>query len=48
MINGWIYTGLNAGMGLSIAVISMIGVPLALVWGILAWRLGKTHESKSN
>ena len=48
VINGWIYTGLNAGMGLSIAVISMIGVPLALVWGILAWRLGKTHESKSN
>ena len=45
VINGWIYTGLNAGMGLSIAV---IGVPLALVWGILAWRLGKTHESKSN
>ena len=48
VINGWIYTGLNAGMGLSIAVISMIGVPLALIWGILAWRLGKTHESKNN
>lgn len=48
VINGWIYTGLNAGMGLSIAVVSMIGVPLALIWGILAWKLGKTHESKNN
>tara|TARA_R110002096_G_scaffold309403_4_gene504129 strand:- start:178316 stop:179599 length:1284 start_codon:yes stop_codon:yes gene_type:complete len=46
VVNGWIYTVLNTAMGLSIGVIAMIGVPLAAIWGILAWRLGKTHEEK--
>ena len=46
VVNGWIYTGLNTAMGLSIGAIAMIGVPLAAIWGILAWRLGKTHEEK--
>jgi len=44
--NGWIYNALNSVMGLSISAIAMIGVPLAVIWGILAWRLGKTHEEK--
>lgn len=44
VINGWIYTGLNSVMGLSLGVIAMIGVPLAMIWGMLAWRLGKKHE----
>lgn len=44
VVNGWIYTGLNSMMGLSIAAIAMIGVPIAAIWGILAWKLGKVHE----
>lgn len=47
VVNGWIYTGLSSIMGLSIGVIAMVGVPLAAIWGVLAWRLGKTHEEKS-
>lgn len=46
VVNGWIYAGLNAALGLSIAAIALIGVPLAAIWGILAWRLGKAHEEK--
>lgn len=46
VVNGWIYTGLNSLMGLSIGAIALVGVPLAAIWGILAWRLGRTHEEK--
>ena len=41
--NGWFYNLLNAGIGLSISAIAMVGVPIAALWGMLAWRLGKTH-----
>ena len=44
--NGWLYNGLSSVMGLSIAAIAMIGVPLAAAWGVLAWRLGKKHEER--
>lgn len=44
VVNGWIYNGLNSIMGLSIAAIAMIGVPIAALWGVLAWRLGRVHE----
>lgn len=43
--NGWFYNLLNSAMGLSISAIAMIGVPIAALWGVLAWRLGKTHEA---
>ncbi len=46
VINGWLYNGLNSVMGLSIAAIAMIGVPLAIAWGILGWSLGKKHEKE--
>ena len=46
VVNGWIYNGLNSVVGLSIATIALIGVPLAAAWGIIAWRLGKTHEQR--
>ncbi|MBT5072869.1 MAG: MFS transporter [Kordiimonadaceae bacterium] len=46
--NGWFYNLLNSAMGLSISAIAMIGVPIAAVWGVLAWRLGKTHEEKAS
>ena len=44
VINGWIYTGLSSAIGLSIGAIAMIGVPLAAIWAMLAWRLGRHHE----
>lgn len=47
VVNGWFYNLLNSIMGLSISVIAMIGVPIAIVWGMLSWRLGKTHEEKT-
>lgn len=46
--NGWFYNLLNSAMGLSISAIAMIGVPIAAIWGILAWRLGKTHEASES
>jgi len=44
--NGWFYNILNSAMGLSLGAIAVIAVPIAALWGVLAWRLGKTHEEK--
>ncbi|MEZ5759454.1 MAG: MFS transporter [Emcibacteraceae bacterium] len=47
VVNGWIYTGLSSAIGLSIGAIAMIGVPLAAIWAMLAWRLGRHHEKET-
>ncbi|MCC3860380.1 NTP/NDP exchange transporter [Pseudemcibacter aquimaris] len=44
--NGWVYNLLNSGMGMSIAKIAAIGVPIAALWGILGWKLGRSHEEQ--
>lgn len=44
VVNGWFYNWLSSGLGLTIAKIAMIGVPIAALWGIIGWKLGKTHE----
>jgi AAA family ATP:ADP antiporter len=44
VVNGWFYNVLSSGLGLTIAKIAMVGVPIAAIWGILGWKLGKTHE----
>ena len=46
--SGWVFSGLNSGLGLSFKIIAMIGVPIAAIWGIIAWRLGKHHQLKLN
>ena len=45
--NGWFYNMLSSVMGLSISAIAMIGVPIAAVWCLLGWKLGKSHEQKT-
>ncbi|MDG1996261.1 MAG: MFS transporter [Emcibacteraceae bacterium] len=47
VVNGWFYNMLSSGMGLTISKIAMIGVPIAAIWGIMGWKLGKMHEEKS-
>lgn len=46
VVNGWFYNWLSSGLGLTIAKIAMVGVPIAAIWGLLGWKLGKTHEKE--
>lgn len=46
--NSWFYNLLNSGFGLSMSKIAMVGVPIAAVWGIMGWKLGKNHEEKEH
>lgn len=41
--SAWVYTGLK-GLGWSLAAIALIAVPVAGVWGWVAFRLGKKQE----
>lgn len=46
--NSKLYEGLstNSGLGLSLGEIAMVGVPIAAIWGIMGWKLGKSHEEQ--
>ena len=37
---GWIYAGLRS-LGLSLSHMALIAVPLAAIWAVVAYRLGK-------
>ena len=39
-VAGWLYAGLR-GLGLSLSHMALIAVPLAAIWAVLAYRLGK-------
>jgi len=43
-VSAWVYTGLR-GLGLSLAQIAYIAVPLALVWTWVAYRLGNRQTA---
>jgi len=43
-VSAWVYSGLR-GVGLSLAQIAYIAVPLALVWAWVAYRLGKRQTA---
>ena len=43
-VSAWVYTGLR-GLGLSLAQIAYIAVPLALVWAWVAYRLGNRQTA---
>ena len=43
-VSAWIYTGMR-GLGLSIAGIAWIAAPLAVVWALLAYVLGKKQAT---
>ncbi len=42
--NSWFYNMLSSGLGLTMSKVAMVGVPIAAVWGLLGWKLGKKHE----
>ena len=39
-VAGWIYAGLRS-LGLSLSHMALIAVPLAAIWAVVAYRLGK-------
>ena len=43
LVSGWIYTGL-AAVGLSIGAIALVAAPIAGLWVMLGFRLGKREE----
>jgi AAA family ATP:ADP antiporter len=43
LVSGWIYSGL-AAVGLSLGAIALVAAPVAGVWAVVAFRLGKSHE----
>jgi ATP:ADP antiporter, AAA family len=46
-LSSWVYAGMKS-MGLSIANIALIAVPLSLVWAWIAFRMGKWQQKISN
>lgn len=46
-VSSWVYTGLKA-MGLSIAGIAFIAVPLSLLWAWVAYRMGRLQRKISD
>ncbi|MGI9293956.1 MAG: Npt1/Npt2 family nucleotide transporter, partial [Pseudomonadales bacterium] len=42
-LSAWVYAGFK-GIGLQLANIALIAVPLALLWAAVAYFLGKKHE----
>jgi AAA family ATP:ADP antiporter len=45
LLSGWIYAGL-AALGLSVAAIALAAAPVAVLWGLLGWRLGQTQSER--
>jgi AAA family ATP:ADP antiporter len=43
LVSGWIYTGL-AAIGLSIGAIALVAAPVAGIWAILGFKLGRWEE----
>ena len=45
LVSGWLYAGL-AALGLSAAAIALAAAPVAALWGLLGWRLGKMPSER--
>lgn len=43
LANSWLYTGLGA-LGLGGSAIALVAVPIAGVWAVYAWLLGRRHD----
>lgn len=43
-LSGWLYNGLARGLGLDVATIALLCVPLGLVWAATAWMLGRAQD----
>lgn len=46
-VSGWIYDGLARGLGLEVAAIATLCIPLTLVWAGLAWGLGRAQDARA-
>ncbi len=44
LVSGWIYTGL-AAIGLTIGAIALVAAPVAGIWAVLGFRLGRREEA---
>jgi len=44
MASAWVYTGLSAGLGLSLSAIALVAVPVCVLWTVIAYKLGKSQE----
>ena len=42
-VSGWLYTGLTA-LGLGVGAIAWLAAPLALLWAVTGWRLGRRRD----
>ena len=47
LVSGWIYTGL-AAIGLSIGAIALVAAPIAAIWAVLGFNLGRRQETLAN
>lgn len=45
LLSGWLYAGL-AALGLSAAAIALAAAPVAVLWGLLGWRLGRGETER--
>ena len=43
-VSGWVYAGL-AALGLGVGQTALVAAPVAAVWALVAWRLGKTQAA---
>lgn len=46
--SGWLYSGLSTGLGLGISTIATLAAPIALLWALLGWWLGRKHTSEDD
>jgi AAA family ATP:ADP antiporter len=45
LLSGWIYAGFGA-LGLGASAIALIAAPVAVLWGVLGWQLGRVPAEK--
>lgn len=43
---GWIFNGLAKGLGLSLATVAVLSLPVAFLWLLLSLLLGRQHETR--
>jgi AAA family ATP:ADP antiporter len=43
-VSGWVYNGLARGLGLDVATIALLCVPVGLLWMAVAWALGRKQD----
>lgn len=46
-VSGWAYSGLQA-LGLSLAGIALVAVPLSGLWAVVAYKVGRSNEKKTS